>query len=419
MKAMKYSRAVVLFFILAALAAAAPGPTRVQVIAPSRPLADTYQTLTVVARAEDGSVDRAFIGDAWLWTDGPYLRPYHVYFRAEDRGVIQTPAMLELPVLTRIEAYQTDGVIHSWSNPVLPRARGGERDYAFVGVLPVDEQSSGPPLFWGRLDKCDEPGLDFCIAIEGGPLAPEGLPALTAIKTVVEGETWVMIPDPESDQDERNALVAALRAASDRKALYAVLGEHSSTLASIMLPPRVGPGNGLLGKVGGLIVAGPDRPPHILALADQAQPGRDLIQRLGLKNQLAAYSAADRLPSVIPSLDSNLGVWAVSDDPASLWRSLRMGLVYGSHQGRTLLLYPSEPDDQITLLVAGAGPREEVSILCWDGKDLAPLLSKSDDDFHLTIRFADPGRPCFIEVHEPGPGRASTTLAGPFPRFAL
>lgn len=151
-------------------------------LAPSTPTLDGYSPTYLVAR-RGGAVEPGFRGEVWIWTDGPYIRPYHHNFTSADRGLIRTPLKFQGGQLQRVESYQLgpDSTISLWSNPVLP-AQPGE-----------------PRLLWGAIDNCDQPGLDFCLSESGRPPSLPGLAAVGLRRTGKGAQIRVINPGGAGD----------------------------------------------------------------------------------------------------------------------------------------------------------------------------------------------------------------------------
>lgn len=348
------------------------GLVRVEVIAPSRPLVDDYFPLTMVARSGSGAIDRGFAGEVWLWTDGSHLRPFHVEFRAEDQGVIRLPVRLELPRLARIEAYHPAGTLQTWSNPVWPREGGAEgRHQFFAGALPVFEDNAGPGLYWGKLDDCAEPGLDFCLS--SGPEDPRPMKAgplvLPLLTRQIKGETWAVALDPSLGSDEKNDLASAINRAKRFQKLERIAAADGRAV--------------VLGRIG-----------------DEPVPLSELVEK-------------DAPILIAPGRDCRLGVWSDELSSAGIFRALSEGRAYCSCGGRIMMwLIAAEGGKAMTLFVAGHGPREQVRVYRKGGGSLAKAIEKESDDFSLQVALpaaAGGWGPCYIEVIEAD----RRALAGP------
>ena len=170
--------------------------TRVEVIAPSTPVLDDF-TMTYILARRGPAPDPAYRGEVWMWTDGPWIRPYHIVFTAADNGLIHYRMKFSGPALQRIEPYELGpaSTISVWSNPILPVAPGARR------------------LLWGALDHCDLPGLDFCLSESG---LPPALPGSAAVGLRV---TWKQDDDrrlgsvtrPDGAEGEEPRLLAVTR----------------------------------------------------------------------------------------------------------------------------------------------------------------------------------------------------------------
>ncbi|HUT54054.1 MAG TPA: hypothetical protein VM658_11745 [bacterium] len=376
-----------------------PSLGRVEVMAPSTPRTDVYTTVAVVARTETWDIDRDFRGEAWLWTDGPWIRPFHVKFVAADRGVIFQPLKFELPALQRIEAYSLTGVIQSWSDP----------------VFPVADNYRGPRLFWGKLGDCAAPGLDFCIAEHGErpPAAGPGKPALgvplliTGLSKQAGAETWHIIINPGLDPAAQTALVENLKAAAKPEKILEIFAEQEGGL--LLAVPPVGKGLAL--------------PPHLLVVTgqpDDASPAGGFME--GFKNSWPAARGRGTVMAAVADRDGWIGVWSEGDEAPSIWKALGRGDAYASWGGRTFIDWKGNfsaaaANGALRIMVAGRGPREEVSLLRDSGGELGQAASWSTDDFRLdrSFRGAAPGGASrfFIAVTEPGSPRGSHALAGP------
>jgi hypothetical protein len=345
----------------------AGAPLRLEVIAPSTPPLESYFPLTLVARTEAGALDPGYAGDVWLWTDGPWIRPFHVRFTAADRGVIRVPVRVDLGGLTRIEAYELGGAVQAWSNPMRPIEANGEQ----------------PCLLWGTLGS-DEPGLDFRLAPaesisadrpgpEGGQAGPALLPT---VAVAYRSERWVLALNPALPATGIRELAAALAAVSDRK-LVETVKAHEADLVLI----RPGPGG-----------PGSVKTVPYLLLADEARGG--------------GPAPADAL-AVVAGEGGLIGVWSSGPDAAAIWSALRRGAAYASWRGRPLIDLSARAGG-LHGLVAGEGPREVVSLSCPGGG--AGLAWSTDAD---RLEFDRPGSAagCALELREPGSPRASHALA--------
>lgn len=384
--------------------------TRVQVIMPSSPRADEYEMMTVVARTEDWQVDAGFVGEAWLWTDGPYIRPFHVAFTPQDRGVIVCPAVLNGLGLHRVEAYQLGGLIQTWSNPVL--------------ITPPEYP--GPRLFWGRLEDCAEPGLDFCLSVNdqtsGTPAGPgrDGPIVFASIKKDFERETWWLVPDP--DDPAGPDLINQIKAAHRREELIAVLAGHLdhvlifSTAGQASAPVPAKPKR--KGLIGGRAAA---RASEKTSLAFPVIP---VLAPAGHDPVAWLVAAGPSAIVTVPDPQALLGVWAEGRDPGAIWKALQAGSFYAAGQSRIIIDWSGRGAELMSaekgkMLIAGQGPREVVNAYQWDGRQMKKVFSRATDDFFLLLDARDARAaggatsPLFLEVLEPGSPLGGHALAGP------
>lgn len=336
-----------LSFSASALAPEREG-TRVEVIAPSTPVLDDYPPVYI--RAERGGrPDLDYHGEVWMWTDGPWIRPYHILFTPLDQGVIRMPMRFSGPVLQRIETYElgNGAPISTWSNPILPVAEGA------------------PRLWWGAIDACAEPGLDFCLSASGAAPAVPGVVAvgLKAIVRRVGREQWRLVIDPDLAEADRDALEARLRHDNDRRLDEAIASNRGSLL---LLREEMG---------GGPL-------PDLL-----------LIPRPTGADAIAVPVGAQALA---PSDGGLIGAWADVPTAAGIFHALKRGSAYAAWGGRILLA--AEGGRQA--LIAGYGPREVVSILKPGAEGAWTKRETATDDFHLRLEL--PASPFVLLVEEPG-----------------
>jgi len=364
------------------------GPTRVQVIAPAMPRMDEFVPLTLVARTGAGEIDRDYTGDVWLWTDGPWIRPFHVRFAGADQGVIRLPVKLERAVLQRIEAYDLGGVAHTWSNPVRPV----ERDY------------DGPRLLWGALDGSKELGLDFILGGEEerevtelerlkeprNAYRPTRLPALTR---KFKHETWQLLLNPALPPDDRKKLALSIGAAEGNSQLLPLITERA--------------GDVLLVRAGVTPEESIETPPYILMI-DAAAEETEVTKLISL-----------RVLAVVAGPAGLIGVWSQGDDAASIWRALKSGAAYAAWGSRIMVDVTASPGGGLRGTIAGQGPREVLSVLRLEGKKSREAWRQESDSDRIELDFRDPKAGptgCFfLQVREPGSphdGRAWAILGG-------
>lgn len=371
--------------------------TRVQVILPAFPEADRYEWMTVVARTEQWQIDRGFQGEVWLWSDGPYVRPSHLAFTRLDEGIIRSPVVLNLPGLWRIEAYLMTGFLHTWSNP----------------VVVVPPEYPGPRLFFGKLEDCEEPGLDFCISTSpphSAPLRPSPSPArpalLPALQKSFGDETWIILPSPPAAAELTPKISTA-----DRSQLLRLLSENPDRFVVFLSSGGRGELPHLSPSLAPVLLLDPPSP------SDSPSP------------ELAALTAGlPRKPSlVLPDRRALIAVWAKESSGHGLWRGLKNLTFYSSWNcrmivdwsGKTARFFPASASG--SFLLAGNGPRLEVSVYAWTGNRLAQILSRQTEDFYLLLdprELSAASGDLFLHVSSPGHPRAARALAGPL-RYAF
>lgn len=397
------------------LAAAGPEVERVQVIVASRPLVDGFERLTLVARTADGHVDVGYRGEVCLWTDGYRMRPSRVKFRSQDKGIMDIPVMLELPRLTRIEAYRPGSSLHAWSNPILPRD-SYDGEYKFFGVLPDNSNNHAPPLYWGKMDACEEPGLDFCIATGAGKAGHGEQAILQAVRKSVEGATWIVVFDPGLENNVKKKIRHSVEKARDRRELYSALYRFSNKTANICVLEKHDSKSGFTSKPG---EREPIPPISVLVLPPDAEKENYVPRNLTRLSALALQSL-QKIPAVLPGQKPLLGVWSRDRSPQELWKGLRESRCYGSLKGRPLLYYSRPPSgSRPEITIAGHGPHELANLYQWDGKQAKPVSTRKSNHFRLTLPMnRDKKKLYFLEVKEGG-GNHGYALAGPVPDFYL
>lgn len=357
---------LLLALILLGLTAFAGGwPGRLQVIAPSTPSLEEYFPLTLIARTEAGGIDRGYTGDVWLWTDGPWIRPFHVRFTPADQGVIRVPVRVELGGFCRIEAYELGGAAQAWSNPLRPIERNAEQ----------------PRLLWGAIGAEDEPGLDFRLVVGTPPAETEpdtgggkpGPALIYAAAASLASGRWLIALNPELPPAKARELAALFTTDSQLK-LAAAAAAHAADV--VVLRP---------GENAAAVKA-----PWLLLVNEEHLPGSVPAEALG--------AAADE--------GGLIGVWAAGTDAAAVWRALRRGAAYASWRARPLIELSAQSNG-LHGLIAGEGPREVVSISC-PGAAGGPSWSTDAD--RLVLERPGDFTGCALELREPGSPRGSHAL---------
>lgn len=390
---------------------------RVEVIAPSTPDTDVYTQVVVAARTEAWGIDPSFQGEAWLWSDGPYIRPFHVKFAAKNKGVMAVPLKFDMPVMQRIEAYWLTGVIQTWSNP----------------VVPVEPGYQGLRLYWGKLGDCAEPGLEFCVsdddeleaksAVHGIPGNPVVLPAL--LKQAGD-ETWWILLNPGLARKAKESLRERIKNCNGRDELMAVVKDSADDLLPALVYAPPSRGAALIRKVPGVSsLLGPKNsdslPPGLLVWSgpdDKSERLAEFLRRTG--PDLAAALVSGQVRAVVPDQGGLIGVWSRDREATSLWNALRQGNAYASWGGRIIVdwaghLTPGKGSQSI--MVAGYGPREEAAVFQAEADALNPVMISATDDFKMELpldgKNLRPGPRCLLAVDEPGSPRNGHALAGP------
>ncbi len=405
-----------LFALLPLLLLVAAGPEieRLQIISVSRPPADHYERLTLVARKANGEIDTSYDKEVCLWTDGYWMRPSRVRFRPENKGVLNLKVMLELDELTRIEAYRPGSSLHAWSNPIWPRIpHTGKQE--FYGVLPDNERNQAPPLYWGRIGACKGPGLDFCIGNSGtreGDFKPL---LMNAVFKIVKGEKWIIVPRPDLPESEKQKIKKSVLEAENKKELYRSLRKFDESTTNILVRTK---------KAGRdkkkLLTSTGDRPPlSVLVLPAFSDDQTSVTDELKILSGLSGKS----LPAVVAGPGPLLGVWSKDRSPEELWKGLRAGRCYSSGSGRTLVFYSAADGEsgKATITIAGAGPRQTARLYEWDGHKAGLVETRKSDDFRLSFSYKPrQGRLYFLLVNGPDSLLlGGQTFAGPLPAFSL
>lgn len=377
--------------------------TRVQIIAPSTPSVADYIPVTLVARTDSWDIDHDFTGDIWLWTDGPWVRPFHVAFTPKDHGVIELPLKFSLPVLQRIETYTPGGGHHAWSNPVMAKEEG----------------YNGKRLLWGMMGECNEPGLDFCLTWDGTTAAQVG--EMKIIKGY-KNDPFYFLPKPSLDTGTKESI---------KKAVYS--GREASKIDSLY-PDQVisiaySVGNILteLHKQGNYsfwpisIFIGVQTPSPSIILTNEPDCAYNLSDNWQIVWHFDSNIGLDKLIAVLPKEGGYIGVWADDDSPDSIWNALKKGEAYASWRSRIIIDWRlsnhlgSDKKGSIKVKVAGEGPYEEIHILKQEKGKMKKVLSKRTDSFHLEFEYNNilKGSSYYIIVREPGSARKSHAIAGP------
>jgi len=396
------------------LVAAGPEIERIQIISVSRPLADNYERLTLVARKANGEIDTSYDKEVCLWTDGYWMRPSRVRFRPENKGVLNLKIMLELAELTRIEAYRPGSSLHAWSNPVWPRIPP-TGEYKFHGVLPTNEQNQAPPLYWGKIGACNAPGLDFCIANSNTAKGDFKPLLVNAVFKIVEGENWTIVPRPDLPESEKQKIKESVLEAENKKELYRSLREFNKTTANILVHTK---------KAGRdktkLLTSTGDRPPlSVLVLPAFSDDETSVPAGLEILSGIGGKS----LPAVVAGPGQLIGVWSKDKGPEELWKGLRAGRCYSSGKGRPLIFYSAACGEsgKAIITIAGAGPRQTARLYEWDGREAGPVETYKSDDFRFSFSFT-PRQARLYFLFVTGPDSAffkGATFAGPLPAFSL
>lgn len=387
-------------FLCMAGKAVDPEITRVQVICPSTPTTDTYTPVSFAART-GSQIDKNFTGDVWLWTDGPWIRPFHVRFTRADQGIITLPLRFNRPVLQRVEAYSLTGVIETWSNP----------------VVPVDESFLGERLLWGAFGDCNRPGLDFCITYEDGG---ENLPKPVTLRAVLKkagADTLLVLINPGLDRAAMEQLEKAIRGAKGRREFIELVKAHGQDVLLV-----TGTGSG------GRFDSGPGPEGMKLTPGDEAgiEDAAPFLLRLGeaeLDDIMGGHASglpASRAAGLVPDDGGLIGAWCAGNDSVSVWRALRGGLCYASWRGRPIIDWrgnlpvPGNSSPGAKVFIAGEGPREEVAIINTEG---GVVLSRATDDFSSMVHCGEatcaPGASHYIVLVEPGSDVRRWSIAGP------
>ncbi len=379
-------------FIALPAAAAAPGTVRFRVIAPSSPVTDVYTPAAIMAVYESGEIAAGYRGDVWLWTDYPWVNPYHLVMKPEHKGIIVTPMKFNLPVMQRIEAYDPPSPsVHAWSN----------------AVSPVKPDFKGYRLFWGVMEGGDDPVPDFRVADKDGPKraeakrrAVEGPLELRSVKARYRHETWIVIPDPSLEEAEQNRILEDMEGArTDGAALEAVR----------RMEPKIALIRGDLGS-------GPYRSrnliPEGLAMVGKPGPPSPGGRMAGAHKEKISSTDLEHIKAVIPDRSGYIGVWAKSDKPSDIWEGLKSGRAYAAWGSRVIIDWVNGPG----LTVAGNGPREEIEVMAVDGGAARKVAGEATDGYVLkmgpeAMRKVPSGSAALISVSEPWSPTGASAMA--------
>jgi hypothetical protein len=394
-KIISFAASITALIIVFSISAGEPSLTRVQVICPAMPVTDAYTPVAFVARDESWEIDREFTGEAWLWTDGPWIRPFKVEFKADDRGVVYTPVRFNLPVLQRVESYSLTGTIHTWSNP----------------VKAVKEDYTGPRLLWGMLEDCSEPLLDFCIR-HGVRNQPPPHTVLSSSRKEAGKEVWHFLIDPALDNKIRSSLETQIAAANSLEDLIDVISSNGSRVLLI---------REISGSDEGMTVLGLELPFFKDEVAEVSVPHLAAIGPPGKRaSESIAHVNTDKVTAIVSGKGGFIGVWSDGAGPEAIWRALKAGDAYASWGSRIIVDWMGvvNGNKDKNIFIAGEGPREEVTVIRAVDGEVRPIATRASDDYHLQAprrgeAGAKSGR-CLVEVIEPGSPRAGRAMAGPF-----
>jgi uncharacterized protein DUF3604 len=304
--------------------------TRVRVIAPSMPTVDEYSTVTIISKKETGEIDKDYTGKIWLWTDGPWIKPFNVFFRPEDDGVLNFPIKFNRTAPQRVEAYfPGDPEVHSWSNP----------------IMPVYPDYSGQKLYWGKLGDCGEPGTDFCLT-EGKNISKKNtdkkgryktFSKLVTIEAILGHETVFIVPDPSMPVKEMADFIINVESKKSN-GLRAFLKKRRH---DFLLARTVSPGMEKINLKADMFI-----------VADQCLHENSFKESI-LK--ILTQLPDDRNTSLVPQKDGLIAVWANDNKKSDIYDSLKSKRVYASWAGRIIIR--KEKD---ILKIFGNGPIEEV-----------------------------------------------------------